>query len=86
MALIVTVTISDAEEACLMNDLLDVDAWVQSAVEGKINKCKKRFIREWYPKLMADPTVTDMPADEQRFIDVVLARPDYKDRAARDAD
>ena len=86
MALVVTINISDAEEACLLNDLLNVDAWVQDAVKGKINKCTKRFIREWVPKLIADPATTTMPADEQIFIDTVLARPDYKTRAERDAE
>lgn len=86
MALVVTVNISDADEACLKNDLLDIDNWVQKAIRGKINQCKKRLIREWYPKFMADPTETDMPADEERFIAAVLARPDYKDRTAREGE
>ncbi len=86
MALTITVNISDAEEVCLNNDLLDIDDWVQRAVKGKINNCKKRFLREWQPKLMADPTVKTMPADEQRFINSVLARSDYKNRAAREVE
>lgn len=85
MPLIITVNISDAEKACLLNDLLDIDDWVQKAVKGKINNCKKRLIREWQPKLFADPTVTTIPGDEAGFIVTVLARPDYKNRAARDA-
>jgi len=86
MALTIMINISDADEACLLNDLLDIDDWVQRAVVGKINNCKKRLIREWQPKFMADPTVTEMPADEQRFIDAVLARSDYKNRTAREAE
>ena len=86
MAITVVVTINDAEEACLLNDLLNVEDWVQKAVKGKINNCKKRLIREWQPRLMADPLTTTMPADEQGFLDAVLIRPDYKNRAARDAE
>lgn len=85
MALTITINISDADEACLKSDLLDIDAWVRKAVEGKIGNSRKRLIREWQPKLMADPAVTDMPANEQRFVDMVLARPDYKNRVAREA-
>ncbi len=86
MAIKITINISDTEEACLKNDLLDINVWMQAAVRGKIAKCRKRLIREWYPKLMADPAVTDMPADEERFIKTVLARPDYKDRVVREAE
>ena len=84
MALTITVNITDAQEACLKNDLLDIDDWVQKAVKGKINNCRKRLIREWQPKLFADPIVTTVPADDAQFIALVLARPDYKDRAARE--
>ena len=38
MALTLTVNISDHNEKVLLNDLLDIDAWVQAAVTGKINK------------------------------------------------
>ena len=85
MAVIVTVNIGDAEEVCLLNDLLDIDDWVQKAVKGKISQCRKRLIREWQPKLFADTSVTTIPGDEDGFIAVVLARADYKDRAAREA-
>lgn len=84
MALVITINISDADEACLKNDLLDIDDWIQKAVKGKVNNCKKRLIREWYPKLMANPAVRSMPADEKLFIAMVLARSDYMDRAARE--
>ena len=86
MALTITVQISDDEEACLLNDLLDVEDWVQKAVKGKINNCRKRFIREWYPRLVADPVITSVPADEQQFITEVLARPDYRRRDQRRED
>lgn len=86
MPLEITVNISDDEVACLKNDLLDIDDWVQKAVTGKINRCRKRFVREWQPKLFADPAATTMPAKEDAFISAVLARPDYKDRAAREAE
>ena len=85
MALIITVNVSDDDEACLLNDLLGIDDWVQKAVKGKIEKCRERMIREWQPKLFADPAVTQMPADTDAFIAMVLARPDYSNRAARES-
>ena len=85
--LIITVTIDDTDQKCLLNDILDIDDWVQSAVLGKKNNCWKRFQREWTTKLMEDESFTDsIPSSKSAFVDLVLARPDYKNRAARDAE
>ena len=43
MAITVTVTINDIDEKVLLNDLLDINEWVQSAVSGKINNCWSRM-------------------------------------------
>ena len=86
MAQTITVSISDTDEKIMKNDLLDLDQWVQDAVTGKKSNCWKRFQREWTTKLMDDETFTDpIPSSKSAFVDLVLARPDYKDRAARDA-
>lgn len=77
-------TISNRKEKCLKNDLLDIKDWVDKAIEGKINNCKKRMINEWMPKLMADPNVTEIPANEDALIDFITARPDYKNRVDRE--
>ena len=37
MALTITIEINDHNEKLLLNDLLDIDDWVQAAVIGKIN-------------------------------------------------
>jgi hypothetical protein len=85
--LIITVTISETDQKCMLNDLLDINTWVQDAVEGKCSNCWTRFQRAWTDRLMADETFTDpIPSSKAAFIDLVLARPDYKDRAARDAE
>jgi len=85
--LTITVTINDTDQKCMKNDLLDLDAWVQDAVTGKKNNCWKRFQREWTTKLMNDETFTDpIPSNKTDFVNLVTARPDYKDRAARDAE
>ena len=80
-----TVTISAADETALDNDLLDKDAWIQAAVVGKIASCKKRMINEWRPILFDDASVTSIPANDDDFIALVVARDDYKTRAERDA-
>ena len=81
-----TVTITDADETALDNDLLDKDAWIQDAVTGKINNCKKRMINTWRPIVFADDSVATIPANDDDFIALVVARDDYKTRAERDAE
>ena len=85
--LIITVTINDTDQKCMKNDLLDLDDWVQKAVDGKKNNCWKRFQREWTMKLMNDASFTDpIPSNKEAFVNLVTARADYKDRATRDAE
>jgi len=85
--LTITVIINDTDQKCLKSDLLDINDWVQKAVEGKIHNCWKRFQREWTTKLMDDETFTDpIPSNKTDFCELVMARDDYKDRATRDAE
>ena len=84
MALTVTVNISDINEKILLNDLLDIDDWVQQAVTGKINNCKKRMAAQATTVLKSDDSVATMPATDDGLIDALLARGDYKNRAERD--
>ena len=81
-----TVTITDADETALNNDLLDIDTWIQDAVTGKINNCKKRMVNQWQPILFADESIESMPATADGIIALVVARDDYKTRAERDAE
>ena len=85
MALTITVNISDADEKAMLNDLLDIDDWVQKAVLGKINNCKKRMAQSATAVLKADDSVETMPATDDGLITALLARDDYKNRAERDA-
>ena len=85
--LTITVTIDDTDQKCMKNDLLDLDAWVQDAVTGKKNNCWKRFQQQWTTRLMNDESFTDaIPSNKTDFVNLVTARPDYKDRATRDAE
>ena len=83
--LTLTVELTDTEQTILKNDLLDLDAWLQAAITGKINNCWKRMQSEWTTKLMNDDSFTDpIPSNQADFVTLVTARSDYKDRAARD--
>ena len=83
--LTLTVELTDTEQTILKNDLLDLDAWLQAAITGKINNCWKRMQSEWTTKLMNDDSFTDpIPSNQSDFVTLVTARSDYIDRAARD--
>ena len=83
--LTITVKVSDTDQTVLKNDLLDIDAWVQEAMTGKINNCWKRMQTEWTTKLMNDSSFTDsIPSNKADFVTLVTSRSDYKDRKARD--
>ena len=83
--LTITIEIDDTDQLVLKNDLLDIDAWVQAAMTGKINNCWKRMQSEWTTKLMNDESFTDsIPSNKADFVTLVTSREDYKDRKARD--
>ena len=83
--LTLTIEVDDTDQTVLKNDLLDIDAWVQAAMTGKINNAWKRMQTEWTTKLMNDDSFTDsIPSNKADFVTLVTARSDYKDRKARD--
>ena len=83
--LTLTIEVDDTDQKVLKNDLLDIDAWVQAAMTGKINNCWKRMQTEWTTKLMNDDSFTDsIPSNKADFVTLVTSRSDYKDRKARD--
>ena len=81
-----TVEVTDTEQAVMLNDLLNINDWVQAAVTGKKNNCWKRMQTEWTTKLMNDDSFTDsIPSNQADFVTLVTARADYQTRTERDA-
>ena len=81
-----TVEVTDTEQAVMLNDLLNINDWVQGAVTGKKNNCWKRMQSEWTTKLMNDDSFTDsIPSNQADFVTLVTARADYQTRTERDA-
>jgi hypothetical protein len=84
------VSLTDLQQTILSNDLYNdtdnagLDLWIQEAVDGKINNCWKRMRQEWTQKLMDDDSFTDpIPSNQADFVNLVTARPDYKNRKTR---
>jgi len=81
-----TVDVTDTEQAILLNDLLNIDDWLQAAMAGKKANCWKRMQQEWTTKLMNDDSFTDpIPSNQAAFVALVTAREDYQTRTERDA-
>ena len=81
-----TVEVTDTEQAILLNDLLNIDDWLQAAMLGKKANCWKRMQQEWTTKLMNDESFTDsIPSNQADFVTLVTGRSDYKTRTQRDA-
>jgi hypothetical protein len=84
--IILTVEVTDTEQAILSNDLLNINDWLQGAMTGKKNNCWKRMQQEWTTKLMNDESFTDsIPSNQADFVALVTARDDYQTRTERDA-
>ena len=86
-----TVSLTDLQQTILSDSLYNdtdnagLDKWIQDAVDGKLNNCWKRMRTQWTQKLMDDPSFTDsIPSNQADFVNLVTARPDYKNRKARD--
>ena len=86
-----TITLTDLQQTLLSDSLYNdtdnagIDAWLQAAIDGKVNNCWKRFQREWTQKLMDDSSFTDpIPSNQADFVALVTARSDYKNRKQRD--
>ena len=86
MAVTITIMVDDTDEKVLLNDLLDIQEWVQGAVYGKVNNCWKRMQQSWTQRLMNDDSFTDsIPSNKADFVTLVTSRDDYQTRSERDA-
>ena len=82
-----SVTCTDTEQAVLLNDLLNINDWLQAAMVGKKANSWKRMQQEWTTKLMNDSDFTDsIPSNQADFVTLVTGRSDYKTRTERDAE
>ena len=82
-----TVDVTDTEQAILLNDLENINNWIQGAIDGKKNQCWKRMQNAWTTKLMNDSDFTDsIPSNQADFVTLITGRSDYQSRTERDAE
>ena len=72
------IDLSDTDTNCIMAYVQDLGDWVIGALMGQVNRGKKKLIAQYPPIIMADASVTTMPATEDGLITMILARSDYQ--------
>jgi len=72
------IDLSDVDTNCILAYVQDISDWLIGALMGMVNRGKKKMIAQYHPIIMADPSVTTMPATEDGLITMILARDDYQ--------
>lgn len=86
-ALAVVVEIEGSDLLAMEDILVDPEAWIQASVAGKISSCKDTMAERWVRLLLSDPAFEEpIPSNLDQLIQFIVARPEYKNRATRDAD
>ena len=95
-----TVIIPDADHKALNHVVIDALEWLLPEIRNnakgkngfkggpimqKIIKCRKQMIQDGI-KIMRGAGVTSVPVDENELIMAIVAHPDYKNRAQREAE
>ena len=79
------IQITTNEQACLLHLVPDAEASIQRGITEKVKSRRDALIEEWRPRLHADSSVTELPADDIALAELILARDDYKTRLQQDA-
>ncbi len=64
-----TVELTDIEVKALQYVALSVQDWIDSAVKGRCQAAMQEIFEVEYKRMMADPSVTQMPADLESFVE-----------------
>lgn len=79
----IQVQISEFDEKVLKHEIVDVQAWVQSALNGKINKVKARLSETAQFELFGDPNIESIPATVSGSISLYFNQSYYQNREQR---
>lgn len=74
------ITLTDEEQKVLEHDLLDVKAWIEGAVNGKIHNCLSRAVNEFRLKT----SEKEVPSDLMEAFNLYSSQPEYKNREQRE--
>lgn len=83
-------SLSETQKKVIQNDINadifveDMKRRLQYILMHKYEQCFKRLKTEWEPKLKA-MGIQSVPTDEEAFANLILSRPEYKDRKSRES-
>ena len=72
------------EYACILHVEANPEAWLTSIIEENVRVSRDSLIKDWRPILHADASVTELPANEDALITLILARSDFRTRIQKD--
>jgi len=78
------IDVEDHEYTAAINYWKDPEELLIDLLENKIARCKERFVLHWTKILIADSNVSEIPTNDDDLIEMVILRPDYKNRVQRD--
>ena len=78
--------VEDHEELALKAFYSDPEAMLSYFMENKCYQRRKAFVKEHEATMLADKSVTSIPAKQDDFINLVCAKAGYKNRAAKEAE
>ena len=82
----IQISIDELDEKVLKHELLDIQKWVQDAIDGKINNIKKRLLKEAQEKLFADPKIESIPASQEGLLNLYFSQQNYKNREQKESE
>lgn len=89
---VVVATISDTQikilKSYINEDVLSahIEGCISNMVSNKCADYAKMFQDEWIIKLQADPLVTSIPVASEDFVNLILARSDYKTQKQKETE
>ena len=79
----IEVKLSEFDNKVLDHDILDVQGWIQLALDGKVNNVKKRLSQEAQDRLFNDSSIENIPATVSGSISLYFEQPYYQNREQR---
>ena len=64
------IDLTDIDVACILAYVQDISDWVIGALMGQVNRGKKKMIAQYHPIILAESSVTTMPATENGLIEM----------------
>lgn len=77
-------TLTDEEIQILENDIINVKEWIDAAINGKINNCKKRIIKQQLEQIPVDRPDLEVPTTIAGLIKRHFSHSEYKKRKDRE--